>query len=162
MISKKIRVALTVIPMSLVMVFSGCTDSETSEDPAPVTADYASLYTNVFSGCNAGGNCHTSTTNPEGGPSFPDNDAAEFHALVVGIKASAYEWDVADGCGEELLINESNASSSLIVGVLIEDYANNYPGDCVPNYSAHVNEYPALDGTTSEALVQWINNGASQ
>ncbi len=151
------------VPITCVLALSACDSEEKkteSETPA-VTANFSSLYTHVFSGCTAGGNCHTSTTNPENGPDFATTEASAFYDLIVGIEASAYDWDVASGCENELLINQSDASSSLIAGVLIESIANEYPEGCVPNYSAHVDLFRVLDATTSEALITWINNGAS-
>ncbi len=148
---------LSVISISFLFLI-GCGDEKKTAEVTTATADYASLWTNVFATC---GGCHGVTSNSEtlGGPDLRTKDGA--YQALVGVKGSTYSaWDTfvknRKACSAESFIAAGSAATSLVVAVLDSSLDL---GDCV--VVNHVDTRKVnVSAANLAVLKQWINAGA--
>ncbi len=146
----------------LSVVWLNACGTETKETAAngTATADYASLWTQVFSRC---GGCHgvSSNTETEGGPDLRTQAGA--YSALVGVKGSAYSsWTtfqrLRSECAGKAFIQAGSAKDSMVVAVLDSSVSL---GSCaVVNHQAtgKVN----VSAANLAVLKQWIDAGAKQ
>lgn len=150
-----------VLACSSFALLISCGGSEDSDSTAAVSANFDSLWSNVFevrcAGCHAPGAGNSQTS---GGPDLSTKDG--FYTAFFNVKGSAYpSWTTfknnrAD-CLDKAFIAPSNAGASLLVGIF--DPAN---APCTVVDHREPPQSVPMTTDTLAALKAWINAGATR
>ena len=135
-----------------------------SEDKK-VEATLDSLWDNKFSSC--GQTCHSANAadGTENGPDLSSKATFVANLNNKTVNADYPNWIKTGDCNDTKMINAGNANSSTLVASLIRSVADvlEANANCATSYNLHdVNKVTISDAELRDALISWVNAGASK